>query len=120
MASERGGAEWRPHRSIAAGDWVALNGVNHVKAVNDLAEYAVAAVEVRCGGACDEKLRAIRVWACVGHRQHALALVLVLMVEVLVRKLLTVDGLACVSAHTKWAALGDRARVVHRHGRPRG
>ena len=48
-----------------------LDGVDHVHALDHLAEHGVLAVQPRVGHVGDEELAAVGVRAGVGHRQHA-------------------------------------------------
>merc|ERR1719335_309393 len=79
-----------------------LDGLDDVHALDDLAEDDVLAVEPRGLDGADEELAAVRARARVRHRQHAGATVLEL--EVLIGKLLTVDGLTAGAVATREVA----------------
>ena len=69
-----------------------LNGLDHLKALRDISEHNVLAVEPVGLDGAEEELRAVRVGAGVSHGQNSGASVLEL--EVLVRELLSVDRLS--------------------------
>ena len=71
---------------------VVLNGVKHIATACDLSEDTVFTVQMRSVAEAEEELGAVRVWACVGHRQDASARVLVF--EVLISEVGSVNGLA--------------------------
>merc|ERR1719240_1279952 len=83
-----------------------LDGLHYVHALDDLAEDDVAPVEPRRLDSADEELRAVCARASVGHREHALTSVLEL--EVLIGKLLAVDGFAASAV-----AAGEIATLKH-------
>ena len=62
---------------LACAAWVALrDGIDHIHAFHDFAKHGVFAVEMRRGEVGDEKLRTIRMWARIRHRQNTGATVL--------------------------------------------
>jgi hypothetical protein len=85
------------------------NSLSFPPSLPHLAKHAVTTVEVGCGDGADEELGAVGVGASVCHRQHAGAAVLVLVVEVLVGKLLAVDGLAAPAVSPR-----DVASLAHK------
>mmetsp|Transcript_61200 Transcript_61200/g.167941 ORF Transcript_61200/g.167941 Transcript_61200/m.167941 type:complete len:267 (+) Transcript_61200:157-957(+) len=86
-----------------------LDRLDHVHALDHLAEDNVLAIEPRGLGGAQEELAAVGARARVGHRERARARVLQL--EVLVRELLAVDGLAARAvAAREIAALQHKLR----------
>ena len=71
---------------------VVLNGVKHIATACDLSEDAMLTVQMRSVDEAEEELGAVRVWACVGHRQDAPARVLV--GEVLISEVGSINRLA--------------------------
>ena len=69
-----------------------LYRVHHIVALKNLAEHNMAAVEPGGDGSGDEELAAVGVWARVCHAEKAL--LAVFQLEVLVGKLVAVDGLS--------------------------
>src|SRR5215472_5571543 len=67
-----------------------LYRVHHIVALKNLAEHNMTTVEPRGDGGGDEELAAVGVFACVCHAEYAL--LGVFQLEVLVRKLVAVDG----------------------------
>lgn len=82
-----------------------LHLLNDLLAAGDLTEDNVLAVKVRSGDKGDEELRAVGVLTSIGHAQQVRLGVLV--VEVLVLKLLTVDGLATSALSLKVSTRAD-------------
>jgi hypothetical protein len=72
-----------------------LDQVDNLVAFDNLAKDNVAAIEPCGGNGGDEELGAVGVFAAVGHAEKALARVLEL--EVLIRELVAIDGLAASS-----------------------
>jgi len=86
-----------------------LNLLHNVHTIPDLAEHAVLTVQPRRGDRAEEELGSVGVRAGVGHGEHARAGVLV--DEVLVRKLLAVDGFTSGSV-----AAGEVTSLAHKLG----
>ena len=90
---------------VVSVDWVSLDGVENFKAINALAEDDVGTVEMRGIDEAKEELGAVGSWASVGHGEDAATCVLV--DEVLVLELTTVDGCATSAVHgSEVSALG--------------
>mmetsp|Transcript_6771 Transcript_6771/g.15750 ORF Transcript_6771/g.15750 Transcript_6771/m.15750 type:complete len:210 (-) Transcript_6771:74-703(-) len=102
-----------PLRLVPAGGGHVFDGAHHIHPALHPPEHAVPAVEVGGGGGGDEELRPVRVWASVGHREHACHAVRELVVELLVRKLLPVDALAAPAVAAREVAALAHEPVDH-------
>eukprot|EP00331_Platyophrya_macrostoma_P012537 CAMPEP_0176432520 /NCGR_PEP_ID=MMETSP0127-20121128/15443_1 /TAXON_ID=938130 /ORGANISM="Platyophrya macrostoma, Strain WH" /LENGTH=190 /DNA_ID=CAMNT_0017814707 /DNA_START=85 /DNA_END=655 /DNA_ORIENTATION=- len=86
-----------------------LDALDHVHALQHLAEHDVLAVQPVSGSNADEELRAVRVGASVGHRQGAGAEVLAALAsERLILELAAVDRLAASAVE-----VGEVASLAH-------
>jgi hypothetical protein len=84
-----------------------LNLPNNTLTIDDLAEYYMFLVQVRCRHGCDEELGTVRSWSGVGHTQQEGLLVQHL--EVLVVEFLPVYTLAtCAIVVREVAALDHK------------
>jgi hypothetical protein len=100
----------RPFRNI-------FDLVDNLVAFEDFAKHDVTSIKPAGDDGRDEELRTIGVWACVGHAQQALFGMLQL--EVLVRKLVSVDRLpACAISFGEVAALNHEVLDDAMEGRP--
>eukprot|EP00293_Proteomonas_sulcata_P015852 CAMPEP_0184295746 /NCGR_PEP_ID=MMETSP1049-20130417/6622_1 /TAXON_ID=77928 /ORGANISM="Proteomonas sulcata, Strain CCMP704" /LENGTH=269 /DNA_ID=CAMNT_0026604479 /DNA_START=109 /DNA_END=917 /DNA_ORIENTATION=- len=82
---------------VTSASWVCLDRLHDVHAIYHLAKDAVATVEMRGWDSGDEELRPVGVRAGIGHGQHSRGGVLDLVVQVLIRESVAVDGLASPS-----------------------
>ena len=94
---------------IVSVDGVSLNSIEDGHAVNALAEDDVSTVEMRGVSEAEEELGSVGAWASVGHGEDTASSVLV--DEVLVSKLATIDGRATGTvASSEIATLGHEPR----------
>ena len=94
---------------VSTADWVTLNSIEDGHAVGNLTEDDVLAVEMRGCSEAKEKLGSVGVFASVGHGEDTASSVLV--DEVLVSKLATIDGRATGTvASSEIATLGHEPR----------
>lgn len=84
-----GGRDGNLLASLAAGRSELLNSLDNVRSLNDLAEDDVGTVEPAGDDSGDEELRTVGVLSGVGHGEEEW--LLVLQLEVLICKLLSVD-----------------------------
>jgi len=84
-----------------------LDGLDHIHALGHSSEDNVCAIQPRSGHSADEELTSVGVFTRVGHGQDTLTRVGLL--EVLVRELHTVDGLAAGSV-----AVGEVTSLAHK------
>ena len=94
---------------VVSVDGVSLDEIEHGSAIADLAEDDVSTVEMWGLVEAEEELGSVGAWSSVGHGEDASASVLV--DEVLVVELTTVDGLATSAVMgSEIATLGHEAR----------
>ena len=77
---------------VVSVDRVALDGVEHVQAIDYLAENDVRSIQMRCVNEAEEELRAVGTWASIGHRKDTTSSVLIN--EIFVFEIRSIDGLA--------------------------
>ena len=90
------------HASLSIAGANALHFCQHVHSIDDLAKHDVSSVQVRRRRESHEELGAVCTWSRVCHRENAGALVL--MNEVLVGELHSVDGLTASSIASREVA----------------
>ena len=89
--------------------WVVFDGIEGLSTTDNLTENDVSAVEVRSLIEAEEELATVGARACIGHRKNTTASVLVL--EVLIFELATVDGLTTGAvAGSEIASLSHESR----------
>ena len=86
-----------------------FHGVNHIHTIGNMAENDMLAIEMRRGFEIDEELRAIRVGARIGHREHSASSVA--FHEILVGELHAVNRLAAGTV-----AIGEVTTLRHEPG----
>ncbi len=104
-----GGGDLDSLRGGAVGASDSLDGSHDVHALTDISEHGVLAIQVRSGDGAQEKLRAVGVWAGVGHGENSRSSVS--QGEVLVLEFGTIDGLT-TSAITS----GEITTLAHELG----